>query len=332
MKTFYLDRQGHSNFIDFLKGVCILWVLWTHVYFYPSQTLFPLWGEMAVPIFIMIQVVNTYRKGIDQVKFPKIKKLFLRILLPALIVWFILFIINSLWGGVLHADKVLVNWGYGPGCYYPWIYLEFAFLLPIIAWIFNRLKRPFYILFFCLGVSVLFEVICSYVNPAPWIYSKLFFRYFFLIYLGYEWLEHGIVLNKKNIVFALVGAIFIVLFYYTDMDFEPLFYTTSWRVHHWICYFYVLYVLVFLLAMVHKSQLFPQKIKLLFEYLGKASYDIFVCQMAVFALLHPGRLSFFTYPLINGIVYVIVTLFFSLVLGILLYRIRNCKIKFFKKS
>ena len=322
MRTIILEKQGHSGFIDFLKGISILCVIWTHIYFFPSLTLFPLWGEMAVPVFILIQVVNTYRKGIEAVSFPDIKKIFKRIILPAIIVWLILFVINAMWGGVKYADEVFHNWGYGPGCYYPWVYLQFAFILPITAWIIKKIKHFGHVLCFILLISILLEIICSFIHPASWLYAKLFFRYYFLIYLGYEWLEKGIVLSAKSIVLASISAISIVLLWYNDIDLEPFIYTTGWKVHHWICYFYVLYVLVYLLAIIYQSIWFPNKAKLLFEYLGKASYDIFICQMAVFALIYPERLEMISNSVLRYLIYMVITLSLSLFMGSLVYQIR----------
>ena len=323
MKTVLIEKEGYSPFIDFLKGISILCVLWTHVYVAQSQTLFVLWGGMAVPAFLLIQVVHAYRNGLENVHFPKIKKVFSRVLLPALIVWALLFIINLLGGNVRYADQVLTNWGYGPGCYYPWLYIEFAFLLPLVAMVLKRIKRPVFIFLSCLGVSVLLEVFCALVHPAPWLYSKLFFRYFFLIYLGYEWIEKGITLSVKNALLALVSAAFILAFQYYDLNMEPIFYDSAWKVHHWICYFWLIYVLVFLLAQLHQSKWFPCWIRRIIEFFGKASWDIFVCQMFVFALIWSDRLDFVANPILRMLVFVVSTLFLSLVLGCLLYTFRT---------
>ena len=62
-----LRRDGYDPFIDFVKGVCIVLVVLTHclpdiVQFY---VLFPLWGRPAVPLFLIIQVLHTYKEGLD---------------------------------------------------------------------------------------------------------------------------------------------------------------------------------------------------------------------------------------------------------------------------
>ncbi len=324
MRTIQIEKDGYSSFIDFLKGVSILCVLWTHVYVAQSQTLFVLWGGMAVPAFILIQVVHAYKKGLSNVRFPRTGKILSRIMAPAFAVWLLLFAIDALIpGSVRYADQVLTNWGYGPGCYYPWIYLQFAFLLPLVAWVFNRLKRPSFIFLFCLIVSVLLEVFCSLVHPAPWLYSKLFFRYFFLIYLGYEWVEKGITVSVKTILLALASAVFIVVFKYLDPDLEPVFYHTAWQTHHWICYFWLLYVLVYLLGLLHQSNWFSKRIKSFLEFLGKASWDIFVCQMFVFALVYLEKFAWIENPRFALLCFVLFSLALSLGLGCLLYVIRT---------
>lgn len=324
MTTVSLPKEGYSPFIDFLKGMAILCVLWTHVYIAQPQTLFVLWGGMAVPTFILIQVVHAFRKGLEKVRFPKLGKVLGRIMAPAFIVWMLLFAINLVFpGSVLYADQALENWGFGPGCYYPWLYLEFALLLPLVAWVLKRLGRPLYIFLFCLVVSILLEVFCALVHPAPWLYSKLFFRYFFLIYLGYEWIENGITPSVKTVLLALVSAASILVFQYLDPDLEPFFYHTAWRVHHWICYFWLLYVLVYLLGLVHRADWFSGKFNRLLEYFGRASWDIFVCQMFFFALIHPDKLTWIGNTWVRLIVFVVSTLTLSLGLGCLVYHLRT---------
>lgn len=57
-------KEGYDPFISYLKGVCIFWVILTHTITKDvhDYSLFCLWGDMAVPIFLAIQCVHVYKK------------------------------------------------------------------------------------------------------------------------------------------------------------------------------------------------------------------------------------------------------------------------------
>lgn len=58
------NRDGYDPLIDYLKGLCILFVVIQHSI--PTAlhhyTMFALWGRLAVPIFLLIQVFHAYKK------------------------------------------------------------------------------------------------------------------------------------------------------------------------------------------------------------------------------------------------------------------------------
>ena len=70
-----LKTDGYDPFIDFLKGMCIVFVILDHSF--PSKidyyTLFAVWGKSAVPLFLLIQVFHAYKKGLYGVKFNFLK-------------------------------------------------------------------------------------------------------------------------------------------------------------------------------------------------------------------------------------------------------------------
>lgn len=139
MFTVCLNKHGYDPYIDFLKGLCIVWVVLTHNLSAAVRdvTAFPYWGSMAVPLFLLIQVFHAYRKGVENVKVEyNLSKLFHRIILPFLVatavVLAIKFVLNpAAFGNCLH--RALLNGGVGPGCYYPWVYVQFFFILPLLA-------------------------------------------------------------------------------------------------------------------------------------------------------------------------------------------------------
>lgn len=76
------NKTGYDPFIDFLKAYSIIFVIVAHSLptFLWKYCLFRVWGDMQVPMFILIQAFHAYKKGIA----PTIKwsSLLKRIVLP----------------------------------------------------------------------------------------------------------------------------------------------------------------------------------------------------------------------------------------------------------
>ena len=130
----------------------------------------------------------------------------------------------------------------------------------------------------------------SCINFPDPIHRLLAIRYLFLIYLAWLWVIDGIVLNKLTILLSVLSVLSISYFYFCNVNNEPLFYNTVWSYHRWPCYFYVSTLFCFLLHLIYvsvsKISLFDKTIK----FLAKCSYEIFLVQMAVIAVL--PRFSF----------------------------------------
>lgn len=138
------NKTGYDPQIDYIKGLCILFVIWTHCISREElgYMLFPYWGDTAVPIFLIIQAFHYYKKGVD-LRMPNILKLWKRILWPFIIMVVIMFLIqyfiyydntDGTFSPALYWDKR------GPGSYYIFIYLELAFVIPLFAPLFKRLS------------------------------------------------------------------------------------------------------------------------------------------------------------------------------------------------
>ena len=146
--------SGYDPQIDFLKGVSILWVLLTHCIPYDVQDkiLFCLWGAQAVPLFIIIQVFHSYKKGFENVTLS-IKKLWNRIIRPFLFTIGVIYVLYLIYGYFTHVSiteqtiKFFKSGGAGPGSYYFWIYLQFVLILPIMAILMKRFNMKTPILF-----------------------------------------------------------------------------------------------------------------------------------------------------------------------------------------
>ena len=281
-----LNRYGYDPFIDFMKGICILLVILNHSI--PSEIRsaigFPFWGSPAVPIFLIIQVFHFYKKGIDSVKLNYIK-IWKRIARPFFVVELLIFVVwlykyyriaNSI-PSIKESVYMLTG---GPGSYYPWIYLQFAILLPLC----RPLMRinSIYILLVILLLSQFAELLCTLITMPEWIYRLTFFRYIFLIYLGSLLATKGITLNGITMTLSVISIASIFLFTYSNIDTSPMFYNIdAWSTCHWISYIYIAF---FMIIMLKKTYVCLQNNNLsgLIIRIGKYSYEIYLFQLLFF--------------------------------------------------
>lgn len=178
--------------------------------------------------------------------------------------------------------QVIIGGGVGPGAYYVWIYLQFYFLLPFLIRTMRGWSKVRIGCFFTI-LCIVLEVLCSYVDMPGWLYRLLAIRYLFLIYLSYLWMAKGIVLNKWTVVLSGVSVVFILLFTYADINWEPCFYDSDWKICHWPAYFYPAYLFILILHIYYKY--LRPKLNHLLCMMGRYSYEIFLCQMFVFTFL-----------------------------------------------
>ena len=287
-----LKTDAYEPFIDFLKGVCIVLVILNHCL--PSNieyySFFSLWGKSAVPLFLLIQVFHAYKKGLLRANF-NFHKIYKRIILPFLIVELVLLVfrlitlaakITSLQSLSDHLIKILKCGGIGSGSYYPWIYVQFAILIPLFVPILKKTGHIGIALFFIL-LSQAVEFFCSIINMPEWIYRLLCIRYVFIIYLGYLLTTKGFSINKKTMVLTILSLISILFFNYINADLSPLFYMSvyKWRTCHWICYFFYAFLLVVIYKFYNKTSSSGTFNSFMLK-IGKYSYEIFLFQMCYF--------------------------------------------------
>ena len=252
-----LNKAQYDPFIDYLKGICILFVVLAHCLPKQDYILLSLWGQQSVPLFLLIQVFHAYKKGeIDINRYYNFKKLWHRIIFPFLLLVFVQVVLMTIVSDndLLSILKgVVISGGIGPGSYYVWIYLQFFILLPVFLFFIKQIKKPWLLLCFVL-LSVLSELICSYIDPPFWLYRLLFVRYLFLVYLGYMWtINNGVKIDRRAVFLSLVSIFFILLFQYTNIKMEPIFYDNNIKVYHWICYFYTAYLFVYLIDLCYRK-------------------------------------------------------------------------------
>ena len=272
-----LASKGYEPFLDFIKAYAILCVLLGHTFPYLDKTGYCLWYGMQVPMFILVQVFHVMKKENYKLN---IKKTLQRILYPFLIIQMIP--LGYVLYNIYHSNNLIIKYilggGYGPGSYFPWLYLQLAFILPVVKpWIEKSYKIGHLTL--AIVICMILEILTSLSGCPDRAYRLLPIRYFFLIYLGWLWVKEGIVINTRNIILSLLSMGSIIYFEYFYTPTEPWFYDTGWRCHRWPCYFYVSHLLCGLLYILYIRTKKIQFIQRVVNLLAKCSYEIFLIQM-----------------------------------------------------
>ena len=202
MRTIEFKKNEYDPQIDYIKGICILFVIWTHCInrYELGIMLYPYWGDTAVPIFLLIQVFHYFKKGVE-LRIPKLLKLWKRIIFPFVIMIALMFIVqfyiyydvtNGVFSPSFYWDKR------GPGSYYIFIYLELAFVIPLFVPLIKKLSIKWLLVVFVI-ISQLIEFVTCVTYCPDNIYRITFFRYTFLIFIGYLLATKGLNLNSKTI-------------------------------------------------------------------------------------------------------------------------------------
>lgn len=285
-----LKRDGYDPFIDYLKGICIIFVIINHCM--PedlmASTAFFFWGVSAVPVFLIIQVFHAYKRGIEKAKL-NYNKLWKKIIWPFIMAEFVIFVVFiirdhhfTFYFIVNDILSLIKSGGYGPGAYYPFIYIQFAFILPLITWAFKSHKP--YLCFVFVIVSQLSETACSYFHMPQLAYRLLFIRYIFLFYLGFLLAYKGFILNLYTFCMASICLVFSTYVVYSHHDFVPILYNFVNPACHWFCYIYIAFLLLFLLRKVYIYFESVSFFKIYVLKAGKYSYEIFLFQIVYFAI------------------------------------------------
>jgi len=285
-----LKRDGYDPFIDYLKGICIIFVIINHCMpeSVMADTGFFFWGVSAVPIFLIIQVFHAYKKGVENARL-NYKRLWKRIVWPFFVAEFIIFVAFIIrdhhfkFNYIINdALSLIKSGGYGPGAYYPFIYLQFAFILPLITWAFKSHKSYLCIVFVI--ISQLSETACSYFQMPQLAYRLLFIRYIFLFYLGFLLAYKGFILNLYTFCLAFICLVLSTYVVYSHQDFSPILYDFVNPACHWFCYIFITFLLLFLLRKVYYLFDTVSILKIYVLKAGKYSYEIFLFQIVYFAI------------------------------------------------
>lgn len=312
------NNSGYDQFIDFLKGLCIVCVVLTHNIPATWQQVigFPFWGGMAVPMFLIIQSYHYFKHN----DLPSINwsKLWRRIILPFAVIQalFFIYIVIAFFCGsgrlTTPMREMVFSGGNGPGSYYFWIYLQFSFvLLPLFGWFQKKWKLHSWVWLLLFSVlSEGLELFCSFWHPNGRLYRLLAFRYLLLVYGGYVWAKNGLVCNAKTLLLSVISLVFVYLLQYRGMIYEPWIFDNDWKYFHWFCYFWVIYLLPVIAKGLCKIS--GGGIRKIFATIGKYSYQIFLVQMLVF--------EFFPYNM-NRCIYICATTTISILPVIFYYKL-----------
>ena len=238
-----------------------------------------------------------------------------RVFLPFFLLIFSQCAIFYLLKGGVDWQRLYMQGGFGPGSYYPWIYLQCWLILPFVIFLVNCLSfRRSFVLF--VGICALGEWFTCVFHVPDNVYRLLFYRYLFLLYLGCVILKFKIKLNVWVCRLALIALFLAILEIYTSVDLMP-YLTNQWKGYHWVDYFYTLFVF-FLLVKLY-NYIMKSRLSVFFVKLGNYSYEVFLFQMLEFSLISEKRFFFIENEVFRNIVYVLTTIVFSIV-PVLVYK------------
>ncbi len=310
------SKIGRDLSLDFVKGLCILLVLLHHTTgeAFHEKSLFYVWGYPAVPLFLLIQVFQSYKNGYESRPWGFLK-IWRRAVMPFLIVeaqitaCYLIFNPNLSWRQYLLGASY---WGgTGLGSYYPWIYIQFALLLPLLRPLFRNIRGSWLTIIFLL-LAVGGEVACSVVQMPEWMYRLLFIRYVFLIYLGYLLVEKGVVLNIVTLTLSAVSLIVLYHLEIKEVDWSPWFYDSKgWRAFHWICYFYIAYPMLYILCRVFYRLPANGFLENTICALGSHSYAIYIFQLFYFSIIAPyigEKLLLLGNPVLENVLFILLSI------------------------
>ena len=281
------SKANRNHFIDLLKGICIIFVIVTHFSWTDEEKLqyyFPFWLNMAVPLFMIVSGY-VYAFSFRKHKIEKICDAYapkslvskaVRYTVPFAIAYLIEILYMVKTGRFVADEDVLLNLtsdfmvgGYGPGSYYYPLMIQFIFVYPVIYFIIKRYDFKGVLL---IGIlNGLFELTQYSYHMSYSCYRLLIFRYILLIAVGCYISREDFKIHKAVMLLSfVVGLLFIYNCNY--MDYEPKV-ITHWTKTSFVACLYIIPIAVIMITRLKFIRFAP------LEFLGKASYNIFLTQM-----------------------------------------------------
>lgn len=322
-----------NNFLDVLKGICILLVILTHFEWTEAQELkylLPFWMSPCVPIF-MITSGYVYSKSYVRKEISSFEKAYnpkglidkiIRYSVPMFIVYAIVIYLRIyVFEHEMGTKDIILQFtkgGYGPGCYYFPFMIQFVLLFPLIYLIIKN--WDFKGLVFCGVANIIYEIIKLSFDLSYTAYRLLLFRYIFAIALGCFFAVGKFKIKKwMGILSFIVGVSYLYVMCYTD--YEPIVFKWWYKTS----IFAVLFIAPIIYLLITKCTIGFKPLALL----GKASYNIFFAQMVIFYISENISLAGDgTYGVPVGIKPMLMTYALCIVVGLIFYAIETPITKF----
>ena len=259
-----MDRDDS---LDYVKGCCVVSFLLTSFFcWFLGLSRFdiwqPLWGSWYTPLFLFITcwiVFDKYEKSAagglplgspaarSYFSFFKLrfKSAFGRIYSRFIFVVFLIYFISLLLGmkPLTLSVFLLVNGGWGPDSWFPYVHFQFLCFLPLFLYITSRWRLFPYV---CFGLSFILDGLLFWLFPS---YSA-FHHYSFLRYLAIPsiaWFFYHNSSSQSFRVFSLILGLlsFILLFFanYSSSYIPILFGDGNFLGSSSIFYFYPIFIL-----------------------------------------------------------------------------------------
>lgn len=142
-----MSKAIHLEEVDFIKGLAAISVIFLHTLplsaLKGSFAVFHIW--QAVPVFLFISFYLGFRNLEkkehvlkDYYSKERIKKIFLKIWLPLLVLAALEAVFFLVIGNKERAIGSLLCYDNGPGSYYVWCYMQIWLLMPVIYLLLKR--------------------------------------------------------------------------------------------------------------------------------------------------------------------------------------------------
>lgn len=330
-------KSGFNRSVDFMKGLCILFVITVHCELgrqISASMLFPFWVHLPVSVFMLLSGyvyalsyrrhdIDSFKKAYSPSQFlPKLVR-YIQPYIPVFIAEIIILIIMGEYE--LTPKNIIVDFitgGKGRGSYYMPLMIQFIFWFPIVHKIIKKFDLAG--VFICGGIVVVYELFKNAIGMTESQYRLILIRYTLVIAVGC-YLAIGKKRTKKQDMFVfvlmflsmIIGAAYIVWVYY--FGYEPML-TKYWKeTSIWASLFIIPPTV--LVVGGGKVKFAP------LEFLGKASYHIFMLQMFYFkpmqVIYEKLNIPFLTYPIVK----VLTAFIICCGSGILYYLLENKLIK-----
>lgn len=313
---------GHDDFIDFIKAYSILVVVFCHGFPYLQEVGYAVWG-VQIPLFFLIQVFHCYKREPRTINWRVIAK---RIIYPFVLIELLILCVLSIRGKGDNVVQLLQEGvktgGFGPGSYYPWIYLQMTIIIPFFRPVCERLGRWKSLLTFIM-LSETIEIFCSLINLPDSVYRLLCLRYVMLIWFGWIWAKEGIRLNFITILASIISFCLILYLSYSKRSFEPWLYSTNWITHRWICYFWSSFLFVCFLFGLYRLLAHNSQIMNAVNTIASASYEIFLMQMAYYSIITLSSFNFIGNRIIQYLIWFALAFVVSIKGGVMVSRLQQ---------